>query len=268
MDQIPRITRAQYMDALTSQMNLAGYKAVLIAAELLPKVIPLMMTAAGTIHPAKFVIMGAGVAGLQAIATAKRLGAVVEATDVRPEVKEQVHSLGAKYIEPPETVSVRAGYASEQSADFLKRQQEAVRSRLIVADAVITTAKIPGRPAPRLISADVVEAMKPGSVIVDLAAEEGGNCELTEVDRIVVKHGVTIVGTANIPGTVPYDSSTVYAKNAFNVVELLYPKGTELELDLEDNINKGAIIFHDGACLSERVREAHQFANVSGAASS
>jgi len=259
VDQIPRTTKAQYMDALSSQMNIAGYKAVIMAAERLPKVMPLMMTAAGTINPAKVVVMGAGVAGLQAIGTAKRLGAAVEASDVRPEVKDQVESLGGKFIEPPGMAVGEGGYAAEQSEEFLAKQQETVRKHLIAADVVITTAKIPGRKAPLLVSADVVQEMRPGSVIVDLAAEEGGNCELSEAGEIVERHGVTIIGTANIPGTVPTDSSAVYAKNVYNVVKQLYPKEAELHLDFADVINDGAVVLHDGGCRSEKVREAHGF---------
>jgi len=259
MDQIPRTTKAQYMDALSSQMNLAGYKAVIMAADRLRQVVPLMMTAAGTINPAKFVVMGAGVAGLQAIGTAKRLGAVVEATDVRPEVKEQVESLGAKYIEPPGTAVGEGGYAAEQSADFLKQQQETVHKHLVAADAVITTAKIPGKKAPLLVSEDVVRDMRTGSVVVDLAAEEGGNCELTEPGEIVEKYGVTIIGIANIPGTVPTDASAVYAKNVYNVVKQLYPKETELDLNFADEINDGAVILYGGGCRSATIREAHGF---------
>ena len=259
MDQIPRTTKAQYMDALSSQMNIAGYKAVIMAAERLPKVVPLMMTAAGTINPAKVVVMGAGVAGLQAIGTAKRLGAAVEATDVRPEVKGQVESLGGKFIEPPGTAVGEGGYAAEQSDDFLARQQETVRKHLIAADVVITTAKIPGKKAPVLITADVVREMRRGSVIVDLAAEEGGNCELCEPGEIVEKHGVTIIGTANIPGTVPTDASAVYAKNVYNVVKQLFPEKGELNLDFEDEINDGAVVLHEGGCRAEKVREAHGF---------
>jgi NAD(P) transhydrogenase subunit alpha len=259
MDQIPRTTKAQYMDSLSSQMNLAGYKAVIMAAERLPKVVPLMMTAAGTINPARIVVMGAGVAGLQAIGTAKRLGAAVEATDVRPEVKGQVESLGAKFIEPPGTAVGEGGYAAEQSEEFLKQQQETVRKHLVAADVVITTAKVPGKKAPLLVSKEVVEQMREGSVIVDLAAEEGGNCELTEAGKIVQKHGVTIVGTANIPGTVPADASAVYAKNVYNVIKQLYPKEAELNLNFADEINNGAVIFHNGGCRSAAVREAHGF---------
>jgi NAD(P) transhydrogenase subunit alpha len=259
MGQIPRTTKAQYMDALSSQMNLAGYKAVIMAAERLPKVIPLMMTAAGTINPAKVVVMGAGVAGLQAIGTAKRLGAAVEATDVRPEVKEQVQSLGAKFIEPPGTAVGEGGYAAEQSAEFIQKQQETVRKHLVNADIIICTAKIPGRKPPMLVPEDVVKEMRQGSVIVDLAAEDGGNCACSEADKIVVKHGVTIIGTANIPGTVPTDATAVYAKNIYNVFKQLYPKEATLALNFGDEINDGAIIFHDGVCRSARLAEAHGY---------
>jgi len=259
MDQIPRTTKAQYMDALSSQMNLAGYKAVILAAEKLRQAMPLMMTAAGTINPAKVVVMGAGVAGLQAIGTAKRLGAVVEATDVRPEVKEQVESLGAKYIEPPGAAVGEGGYAAEQSDDFLLQQKETVRKHLVAADVVITTARIPGTRAPTLVSEDVVREMRSGSVIVDLAAQEGGNCQLTEPGEIVEKYGVTIIGIKSIPATVPVDASAVYARNVYNVVKHLYPKDAQLDLNFADEINSGAVIIHDGACRSKNVREAHGF---------
>ena len=259
MDQIPRTTKAQYMDALSSQMNIAGYKAVIMAAERSPMVVPLMMTAAGTINPAKVVVMGAGVAGLQAIGTARRLGGAVEATDVRPEVKEQVQSLGAKYIEPPGSAAGEGGYAGEQSEEFLQKQQETVRKHLLAADIVITTAKIPGKKAPRLISADVVRDMKIGAVIVDLAAEEGGNCELTECGKTVVKHGVILIGTANIPGTVPIDASMVYSKNLDHVIKHLYPEELELSLSFDDEITNGAVIFHQGECRSAKIKETHNF---------
>ena len=259
MDQIPRTTKAQYMDALSSQMNIAGYKAVILAAERLPKVVPLMMTAAGTINPAKVVVMGAGVAGLQAIGTAKRLGAAVEATDVRPEVREQVESLGAKYIELPGAALGEGGYAAKQSEGFIRRQQETLSKHLVAADVVITTARIPGSEAPILVSEDIIRRMRSGSVVVDLAAEEGGNCELTEPGEVVEKHGVTIIGTVNIPGTVPADASAVYARNVYNVVKHLYPKEAKLYLDFADEINDGAVILHDGVCRSQAVREAHGF---------
>lgn len=259
MDQIPRTTKAQYMDALSSQMNLAGYKAVLVAAERLPKVLPLMMTAAGTINPAKVVVMGAGVAGLQAIGTAKRLGAAVEATDVRPEVKDQVLSLGAKFIEPPGAAVGEGGYAGAQSAEFAQKQQETVRKHLVAADVIITTARIPGRKAPTLVREDVVKEMKPGSVIVDLAAEDGGNCEVTVAGEIVVRHGVTIVGTKDLPATIPTDASALYAKNVLNVIEHLFGKEAKLALDFSDAITDGAVLFHEGKCRSPRVADAHGF---------
>ncbi|MCB9637355.1 MAG: Re/Si-specific NAD(P)(+) transhydrogenase subunit alpha [Myxococcales bacterium] len=254
MDMIPRISRAQSMDALSSQSNIAGYKAVLIAADHLPKMFPLMMTAAGTVKPAKVVIMGAGVAGLQAIATAKRLGAVVEVSDIRPAVKEQVESLGGKFIEVEgaESGEGKGGYAREVSADFLKRQQETIARHVTAADVVITTALVPGKKAPILVTAEMVQAMRPGSVIVDLAVEQGGNCELAEPGKVVVKHGVKIVGHLNVPGRVPYESSQLYARNILFVLQHLYgKKGTELKLDFEDEITRGSIITHDGKLVHE-----------------
>ncbi len=265
MDQIPRITRAQSMDALSSQANLAGYKAVLLGASHLPKIFPMLTTAAGTIKPAKVVIMGAGVAGLQAIATAKRLGAVVEVSDVRPETKEQVQSLGGKFIEVEGAARGEGGYAREQSAEFLEKQKAIVRKHIVAADVVITTALIPGRPAPRLVTADMVQEMRPGSVIVDLAAEQGGNCELTEKNQVVVKHHVTIVGHTNLPGTVPFHASMVYAKNVLNIIDHLFPKG-QLNLTFDDDINAGepnaegvrpggSIVTHKGKIVSKRVAD-------------
>ncbi|MCZ7582332.1 MAG: Re/Si-specific NAD(P)(+) transhydrogenase subunit alpha [Deltaproteobacteria bacterium] len=254
MDLIPRITRAQSMDALSSQANIAGYKAVLMAAEALPRIFPLLMTAAGTIKPAKVVIMGAGVAGLQAIATAKRLGAIVEVSDIRPAVKEQVQSLGAKFIEieGAENMETEGGYAKEVSAEFLKKQQDLVRQHMAEADVVITTALVPGKKAPILVTAETVKAMRDGSVIVDLATEQGGNCELSEPGKTVVKEGVTIIGTQNIPGTVAFHASDVYAKNILYVINHLFPKG-EAKLDLEDEINKGAILTHAGEIRDPQV---------------
>ncbi len=256
MDQMPRITRAQSMDALSSQANLAGYKAVIMAAEKLPKIFPLMMTPSGTIAPSKVVIMGAGVAGLQAIATAKRLGAVVEVSDVRPAVKEQVQSLGGRFIEVPtdEAMETEGGYAKEASEEFLRKQREIVRKHVVEADVVITTALVPGKPAPKLISPDMVQEMRTGSVIVDLAAERGGNCELTEPGETVVKEGVTIMGTLNIPGTVPFHASDMYAKNLHYVMQHLYPKG-ELNLDLEDEINAACMVTHGGEVRLPAVAE-------------
>jgi NAD(P) transhydrogenase subunit alpha len=256
MDQMPRITRAQSMDALSSQANLAGYKAVVMAAGQLPKIFPLMMTPSGTIAPSKVVIMGAGVAGLQAIATAKRLGAVVEVSDVRPAVKEQVESLGGRFIEVPtdEAMETEGGYAKEATEDFLRKQREIVRKHVVEADVVITTALVPGKPAPKLISPDMVKEMRTGSVIVDLAAERGGNCELTEAGKTVVKEGVTIMGTLNIPGTVPFHASDMYAKNLHYVMQHLYPKG-ELNLDLEDEINAACVVTHAGEVRLPAVAE-------------
>jgi NAD(P) transhydrogenase subunit alpha len=249
MELVPRITRAQKMDALSSQANIAGYKAVLIGAVNLPKYFPLFMTAAGTVKPARVVIMGAGVAGLQAIATAKRLGAVVEASDVRPETQEQVQSLGGKFIELPKTEeqgSGTGGYAREVSADFLKAQQEIVGRHVAQADVVITTALVPGRPAPKLLPAWMVEKMKPGAVIVDLAAEQGGNCELTEKDKEVRKHGVLIIGHTNLPATMPADASMLYARNVWALLQNIVTKEGALNLDLTDEVTGGTLLTHDG----------------------
>jgi H+-translocating NAD(P) transhydrogenase subunit alpha len=250
LELVPRITRAQSMDVLSSQANIAGYKAVLIAAANLPKYFPLLMTAAGTIQPSRVVIMGAGVAGLQAIATAKRLGAIVEVSDIRPAVKEQVQSLGAKFIELPnlESGEGQGGYAKEMSPEFIAKQQEILTSRLKLADVVITTALIPGRPAPRLVTAAMVEAMKNGAVIVDLAVEQGGNCELSEPGKTVIKHGVKIIGEANLPATLPYDASTLFARNIHSLM-MLFAKGGELKLDINDEVIKGTLLTHDGAVV-------------------
>ncbi|MCC6158516.1 MAG: Re/Si-specific NAD(P)(+) transhydrogenase subunit alpha [Deltaproteobacteria bacterium] len=247
LDLLPRITRAQKMDALSSQANLAGYKAVLVAAEKLGRIFPLMMTPAGTLKPAKVVIMGAGVAGLQAIATAKRLGAVVEVSDVRPAVKEQVESLGGKFIDVPTDASMQdsGGYAREASAEFLKKQQEIVRAHVVAADVIITTALVPGKPAPKLITDDMVADMHAGTVIVDLAAERGGNCTLTKPGETIVRGGVTIIGTLNLAATVPTHASDMYAKNLMGVVQNIYKKA-ELNLSFEDEINAGAIVTHGG----------------------
>lgn len=257
MDLLPRISRAQKMDALSSQSNLAGYKAVILAANYLPKIFPLMTTAAGTISPAKVVILGAGVAGLQAIATAKRMGAVVEVSDVRLAVKEQVESLGGRFImvEGSESLEGAGGYAKEATPEFLKRQQELVRQHISAADAVITTALVPGKPAPKLVTAEMVKEMRPGSVIVDLAVEQGGNCELSEPGKVVVREGVTLVGLLNLPGLVPTHSSQVYAKNVLAVVEHLYPKGA-LNLDFTDEINAASLVTHEGKIRLPAVTEA------------
>jgi NAD(P) transhydrogenase subunit alpha len=247
MELVPRITRAQSMDALSSQASIAGYKAVLIAATRLPRYFPMLMTAAGTISSSKVVIMGAGVAGLQAISTAKRLGAVVWVSDVRPAVKEQVESLGGKFIELPmqESGEGKGGYAKEMSAEFLAKQRAIITEHIRTADAVITTAQIPGKPAPRLVTTEMVQGMKPGSVVVDLAAEQGGNCELTEPGKEVVKHGVQIVGILNLPASMPVDASVLYARNVATLVAHLTKKGA-LNLELEDEITKGTLLTHDG----------------------
>jgi H+-translocating NAD(P) transhydrogenase subunit alpha len=242
MESIPRITRAQPMDALSSQATVAGYKAALIAAERLPKFFPLLMTAAGTVAPAKVLVLGAGVAGLQAIATARRLGAVVAGFDVRPVVREQVESLGATFLD----LGIRGeetagGYAAELTAEQQAEQQRALEQRLPDYDAVITTALIPGRPAPKLIPAAAVEAMRPGSVIVDLAAETGGNCELTEPGQEVVRGGVTIVGLTNLASTMPNHASQLYARNVSALLQHLAPGG-ELALDWSDEITAGACV--------------------------
>jgi NAD(P) transhydrogenase subunit alpha len=247
MDLIPRISRAQSMDALSSQATVGGYKAVLLGASNLKKMCPLLMTAAGTVPPAKVVVFGAGVAGLQAIATAKRLGCVVEATDVRMAVKEQVESLGARFIDVPgaEDMEDAGGYAKEQSAEFLERQREEVAKRVAEADIVITTAQIPGRKAPVLVSADMVKSMQPGSVIVDMAVETGGNCELSELDQIVVREGVTIVGVGNIPATVPQHASELYAKNILNLLKPFVGDEGKLELNWEDEVLAGCRLTHE-----------------------
>lgn len=256
MDAIPRITRAQSMDSLSSQSTVGGYKAVLLAASRLPKFFPLLTTAAGTVRPARGLIMGAGVAGLMAIGTARRLGAVVEAFDVRPVVKEQVESLGGIFIEVPMTDEEKAaaqttgGYAREMNEDYQRRQRELIAERVQAADFVITTALIPGRPAPTLITAEMVATMQPGSVIVDMAAEAGGNCELTEPGREAVVHDVTIIGILNLPATLPTHASQMYAKNIQTLVDHLVHEGT-LTLDLEDEITRGATITHGGKIVHE-----------------
>ena len=261
MDAIPRITRAQSMDTLSSQATVGGYKAVLIAAERLPKFFPLLTTAAGTIRPARGIVMGAGVAGLMAIGTARRLGAVVEATDVRPAVKEQVQSLGGTFLEVEMTDEEKAkaetagGYATEMSDDYKRRQAELIAERVKEADFIITTALIPGRPAPRLVTEAMVKSMKPGSVIVDMAAEMGGNCELTEPGKEVVKHGVRIIGITNLPATMPASATQMYAKNIQTLVKHLVKEGV-LTIDLDDEITRGATITHDGKVVHEATAKA------------
>jgi NAD(P) transhydrogenase subunit alpha len=257
LELMPRISRAQSMDALSSQANIAGYKAVVLAAAELPKFFPMLMTAAGTVKAARVLILGAGVAGLQAIATAKRLGAVIEASDVRPAVKEQVESLGAKFVDVPyltdeerETAQGVGGYARPMPADWMRRQAEAVHQRATQSDVVITTALIPGRPAPKLIKEETIRAMKPGSVIVDLAVEQGGNVEGIERGRIAVKHGVKLIGLERLPATVPFDASALYARNLYNfLVLMLDPKTGEFKLDREDEIIKGTLAGVDGGVV-------------------
>jgi H+-translocating NAD(P) transhydrogenase subunit alpha len=242
MESIPRITRAQPMDALSSQATVSGYKAVLIAADRLPRFFPMLMTAAGTVAPAKVLVLGAGVAGLQAIATARRLGAVVAGFDVRPVVREQVESLGATFLDLGVVGEETAGgYARELNEDEQRRQQETLEERIPEYDAVITTALIPGRAAPRLIPAGAVAKMKPGSVIVDLAAEAGGNCELTQPGEIAEREGVTIVGLTNLPATMPFHASQLYARNVSALLQHLAPEGT-LALDWDDEITAGACV--------------------------
>lgn len=257
MNLIPRITIAQKMDSLSSQASIAGYKAVLLAATTLGKYFPLLMTAAGTITPAKVVILGAGVAGLQAIATARRLGATVEVSDVRMAVKEQVESLGAKFIDvrSDEDLEDEGGYAKEQSEAFLQAQREEVGKRMAQSDVVITTALIPGKPAPRLITEDIVKRMPAGSVIVDLAVEQGGNCELSEPGKTVIKHGVTIIGELNIPSTVQVHASQLYARNLLNLVTHLTDKEAGFQLNTEEPVTDGALLIQDGVVRHEQTKK-------------
>ena len=253
LEAAPRTTRAQSMDVLSSQANIAGYKAVMIAADRYQRFFPMLMTAAGTVKAARVVILGVGVAGLQAIATAKRLGAVIEASDVRPSVKEQVESLGAKFIdvsyetaEEKEAAEGVGGYARPMPQSWLDRQKVEVAKRVAQADVVITTALIPGRAAPVLVSEEMVQAMKPGSVIVDLAAPQGGNCPLTEPGKTVIKHGVTLVGETNLPALVAADASALYARNVLDFLKLILPKDGGLKIDLEDDIVAACRMTQDG----------------------
>ena len=247
MDAVPRISRAQSMDALSSQANLAGYKAVLLGANALGKIFPLLMTAAGSIKPAKVLIFGAGVAGLQAIATAKRLGAIVECTDVRPETKEQVESLGGKFlaVKDEDGVKTEGGYAKEVSAEYLAKQKALVSKHVAEADLVITTALVMGKKAPLLVSADMVRSMKPGSVIVDMAVESGGNCELSEKGKTVIKEGVTIIGETNIPSLLAVNASELYAKNIWALLSHLATKDG-FKWEMEEEVTKGSLITKDG----------------------
>jgi len=257
MELVPRITRAQSMDALSSMANLAGYKSVILAADHLPKIFPMMMTAAGTIVAAKVFIVGIGVADLQAIATAKRLGAIVHAYDIRPAVKEQVQSLGAKFVEMDlgaEDAETKGGYAKAMDEEFYRKQREMMTKVVAESDVVITTAAVPGKKAPILVTEEMIRQMHPKSVIVDLAAERGGNCEGTEPGKVVEKHGVTIVGTTNIPADLPYNASQAYSKNITNFVALLIKDGA-LEINLDDEILAESIVTRDGEIANARVKE-------------
>jgi NAD(P) transhydrogenase subunit alpha len=257
MDMLPRTTRAQSMDILSSQANIAGYKAVLLAANLFPKYFPMFMTAAGSIPPAKMLILGAGVAGLQAIATSKRLGAVVEVFDTRPAVKEEVMSLGAKFIEVEGAAdaSKAGGYAVEQTEDFMQRQKAKIAESVAKADIIITTAQIPGKKAPILITTEMMEAMKNGSVIIDLAAATGGNTELTKNDETVFHHGVSIVGNSALASTMPSDASKLYGKNILNFLQLMIDKEGKFNLNFEDDLVKGTCVVHRGEITNERVNQ-------------
>ncbi len=256
MELIPRSTRAQSMDALSSQASIAGYKAVLLAAAALPKYFPMLTTAAGTITPAKVFVIGAGVAGLQAIATSRRLGAVVEAFDIRPAVKEEVQSLGAKFIEVPLTEDTvgEHGYAKEVSQSAQELTQQTIAQHVKTADVVITTAQVPGKKAPQLITAAMVSQMRPGSVIVDLAAEQGGNCAYTEAGKSIDRHQVTIVGTVNLPASVPIHASQLYAKNISTLLQYLIKDGA-LSLDFTDEIVMSTCVTHQGEICHDRVRD-------------
>jgi NAD(P) transhydrogenase subunit alpha len=255
MELVPRISRAQSMDALSSQASVAGYKAALIAADSLEKFMPMLTTAAGTIKPATVLVVGAGVAGLQAIATAKRLGAVVEAYDVRSATKDQVKSLGAKFVDTGVSAEGAGGYARELTAEEKAKQQAVLDARIAASDAVITTASVPGRPAPRIVGRAAVERMRPGSVIVDIAAEQGGNCELTRAGESVEHGGVRVLGPVNLPATLPYHASEMYARNLFNFLKPAIPKG-ELAIDWADEVFAGAVLTHEGAIKHEATRKA------------
>jgi len=264
MELVPRITRAQSMDALSSQATVAGYKAVLLAANHLPKFLPMFTTAAGTIRPAKALILGAGVAGLQAIATARRLGAVVEAFDVRPAVKEQVESLGASFLESEEEVTAEGegGYAKELTEDQHSKELELIGSALIDTDIVITTAQIPGREAPVLITEDMVKTMKYGSVIVDLAAESGGNCELSEAGETVLAHGVQILGPSNLPTSIPVHSSQMYSKNIVTLISEFISDDGQIQLDFENDVVGPSTVTHGGEVQNERVQSVMRSNNL------
>lgn len=255
LDMLPRTTRAQAMDVLSSQANIAGYKAVLLAATVYPRYFPMFMTAAGSIPPAKVLILGAGVAGLQAVATARRLGCVVDVFDTRPAVKEEVMSLGAKFVEVEGAAdaSKAGGYAVEQSADFQQKQKAKIAEHAAKADVIITTAQIPGRKAPILITSDMVKSMRAGSVIIDLAAATGGNTDYTLNDETIVQHGVTIIGDSALYTKAPSDATKMYSKNIQNFIKLLIDKDGQLNLNFEDDLVKGACIVHEGKIVNERV---------------
>lgn len=257
LDLLPRTTRAQSMDVLSSQANISGYKAVLLAANLYPRYFPMFMTAAGSIAPAKILILGAGVAGLQAIATARRLGAVVEVFDTRPAVKEEVMSLGAKFIEVEGAAdaSKAGGYAVEQTEDYKQKQQQRIAESIAKADIVITTAQIPGKKAPILITEEMLSKMRNGSVVVDIAAATGGNTPFTKNNETIVHNGVTIVGNSNLAATMPFDSSKMYGKNVLNFLQLLTTKDGQLNLNWEDDLVKGSCITHNGEVVHERLKQ-------------
>ncbi|MFI5133756.1 MAG: Re/Si-specific NAD(P)(+) transhydrogenase subunit alpha [Chitinophagales bacterium] len=256
LDMLPRTTRAQVMDVLSSQANIAGYKAAVLAANLYSRYFPMFMTAAGTIAPAKVLILGAGVAGLQAIATARRLGAIIEVFDTRPAVKDEVMSLGAKFIEVEGAAdaSKAGGYAVEQSEDFMKRQKAKIAESIAKADIVITTAQIPGKKAPILITEEMLKAMRNGSIIIDIAAATGGNTPFTKNNETVVYNGVSIVGDSNLPATMPSDASKMYGKNILNFLQLIITKDGQINLNWEDDLVKGSCITHDGEVVNERVK--------------
>jgi NAD(P) transhydrogenase subunit alpha len=264
MELIPRITRAQSMDALSSQATVAGYKAVLLAAANLPKMFPMMMTAAGTVTPARVFVIGAGVAGLQAISTARRLGAVVSAYDIRPAVKEEVLSLGAKFIEiglEEKSTEAKGGYARQMDESFYKRQREMMAKTIAESDVVITTAAVPGKKAPRLVSSEMAFKMKPGSIIVDLAAEQGGNCELTKRGETINAGGITVIGSLNIASTVSFHASQMYSKNISNLL-LQIVKDGKIEIDLKDEVVARTLLTRDGEIINEEVRKAFGFKSL------
>jgi NAD(P) transhydrogenase subunit alpha len=256
MEFVPRISRAQSMDALSSQAAVAGYKAVLIAASTLDRFLPMLTTAAGTIRPAQVLIVGVGVAGLQAIATARRLGAIVEAYDVRSATKEQVKSLGAKFVDTGVSAEGTGGYARELTDEEKRKQQEVLDSRIAVADAVITTAAVPGRRAPRIVSRAAVERMKAGAVVIDIAAESGGNCELTRAGETLLHNGVKIVGPVNLPAQLPYHASEMYARNLYNFLKPAIDKSGGLAIDWNDEVFAQSCLTHDGAIRHEATRKA------------